>query len=58
MDHDLERVHVFYHDDVVVEFPRPANESGVSTTYTNSGHITPLKLLLKSREFLVMKISG
>jgi hypothetical protein len=22
MDHDLERVHEFYHDDVVVEFPQ------------------------------------
>jgi ketosteroid isomerase-like protein len=34
MAHDLEKVHEFYHDDIVVEFP-PANESGVNKTYTS-----------------------
>jgi hypothetical protein len=24
MDHDLKKVHEFYHDDVVVEFPQPS----------------------------------
>ena len=54
MAHNLERVHEFYHDDVVVEFPQSGERIGGSTTYTNSGRIIPLKLLLKSCEFVVL----
>lgn len=37
-----------------MNFHSLANGSGGSTTYTNSGRIIPLKLLLKSCEFVVL----
>ena len=58
MTHDLKKVHEFYHDDIMMEFHSPTNEFGASKTYTNSGRITPLKLLIKSCEFVEMEIYG
>ena len=56
MAHDLERVHEFYHDDVVVEFPQSGERIRGKHNIQNSGHITPLKLLLKFCEFVEKKI--
>ena len=43
---DIDRSHEIYHDDVIVEFPQSGDESLVNTTYTNSGNITLLNLVL------------
>ena len=58
MAHDLERAHDFYHDDLVVEFPQSGERIRGNKTYTNSGHTTPLKLLLKCCEYVEKEISG
>ena len=42
---DLDRVDEFYHDDAIVEFLQSGERIRGRHNYTNSGHITPLKLL-------------
>ena len=56
--HDLERVHGFYHDDVVVEFPQSGERILGKRNIYELRHITRLKLLLKSCEFVEKEISG
>jgi ketosteroid isomerase-like protein len=47
MDHDLERVHVFYHDDVVVEFPQSGERiQGKHNIYELRAHY-PAKVTFK-----------
>ena len=53
---DLEKVHEFYHDDIVVEFPQSGER--IRTTYTNSGNITLPKLAIRSYEHAEKQISG
>jgi hypothetical protein len=53
---DINRSHDIYHDDVVAEFPQ--SDELVNTTYTNSGHITLLNIVLRFCGYGEKDISG
>lgn len=55
---DLDRAHDIYHDDLIVEFPQSGERISGEHNCTNSGHTTPLKLLLRSCEHAEKEVCG